>query len=50
MLIHCLAGVSRSPAILIAYCIHRFKWSFQRAYDFVKEKRPQICPNQAFVQ
>ena len=49
ILIHCMAGVSRSVTLTIAYLMHRFRMSMQSAYQFVKEKRPAISPNLNFM-
>lgn len=49
VLVHCVAGISRSPAIVIAYVINYFNWSFQRAFDFVKSKRSIVNPNAGFI-
>jgi len=37
--VHCLAGRSRSPTAIIAYLIRYRSWSFDRAYEFVRELR-----------
>ncbi|OQV19390.1 Dual specificity protein phosphatase 16 [Hypsibius exemplaris] len=48
-LIHCLAGVSRSPTLAIAYVMHSRNISYDEAYRYVKEKRPSISPNLNFL-
>ncbi|KAL4492589.1 hypothetical protein ABPG72_007702 [Tetrahymena utriculariae] len=50
VLVHCIAGVSRSPSFVIAFLIKQFNWSYQRAYDYVKERRPAVQPNANFVR
>lgn len=47
--IHCMAGVSRSPTITIAYFMKKENMSFNEAYKFVKSKRIFIRPNQGFI-
>lgn len=47
--IHCVAGISRSPAIVIGYLMYKNKSSFEEAYNIVKAKRKRICPNQGFI-
>ena len=47
--IHCNAGVSRSPSIVIAYLIKGLNYSFKEAYDLVKSKRKIIKPNDKFM-
>ncbi|CAD8077984.1 unnamed protein product [Paramecium sonneborni] len=49
VLVHCMAGVSRSAAIIIAYLIERKKMNYYQAFTFVKSKRPQINPNKGFT-
>ena len=49
ILIHCMAGVSRSVTLTIAYLMYRYRMSMQSAYQFVKEKRPAISPNLNFM-
>ena len=48
--VHCNAGVSRSPSIIIAYLIKSFNYSFNYAYNFVKSKRNIIKPNDKFLK
>jgi dual specificity MAP kinase phosphatase len=49
VLIHCQAGVSRSPTIAVAYLIKHFPMSMVEAYKFVKSRRPIISPNLNFM-
>lgn len=49
-LIHCVAGVSRSAAICIAYLMKFMKMSLREAFDHVKWARPQIRPNCGFFR
>ena len=46
--VHCAAGISRSPTIVIAYIMWKNEMTFGKAYDFVKQKRPDIYPNYGF--
>lgn len=46
--VHCNAGVSRSPAIVIAYLILKQNLSYLDSYSLVKQKRPIIHPNDTF--
>lgn len=46
---HCLAGISRSATLVIAYVIRLQGVSFRVAYDFVKSCRPSIEPNFNFI-
>ncbi|CAC5379693.1 DUSP [Mytilus coruscus] len=49
VLIHCLAGISRSPTLAIAYIMKHLKMSSDDAYRYVKDKRPTISPNFNFL-
>ncbi|KAG9349968.1 hypothetical protein JZ751_026321 [Albula glossodonta] len=49
ILIHCAAGVSRSPAVAVAYVMYRLGLDLDDAYRFVKERRPSISPNFNFL-
>lgn len=47
-LIHCAAGVSRSPALVMAYLM-RFKGNtLRQAHALVRDRRPNIRPNRGF--
>eukprot|EP01103_Thecamoeba_quadrilineata_P008632 TRINITY_DN1836_c0_g1_i1.p1 TRINITY_DN1836_c0_g1~~TRINITY_DN1836_c0_g1_i1.p1 ORF type:complete len:401 (+),score=63.24 TRINITY_DN1836_c0_g1_i1:69-1271(+) len=48
VLVHCAMGISRSATIVIAYLMSTKKYTFEEAYEFVREKRPIICPNSGF--
>ncbi|XP_036395415.1 uncharacterized protein LOC118784996 [Megalops cyprinoides] len=49
VLVHCAAGVSRSPALAVAYVMYRLGLDLDDAYRFVKERRPSISPNFNFL-
>lgn len=49
ILVHCMAGISRGPAIVIGYLMHRKRMNLKDAYMLVKQKRPIIKPNQGFI-
>jgi protein-tyrosine phosphatase len=48
VLVHCLAGVSRSSTIVIAYLMKTLKWDFEKSYKNVVKLRPQTNPNSGF--
>lgn len=49
VLVHCMAGVSRSATIVIAYVMKTKAMDFKQAFDHVKSCRPAICPNEGFL-
>ncbi|CAJ1076622.1 dual specificity protein phosphatase Mpk3 [Xyrichtys novacula] len=49
VLVHCAAGISRSPALAVAYIMYRMGLDLDQAYRFVKERRPSISPNFNFL-
>ncbi|KAF7493148.2 Dual specificity phosphatase DUPD1 [Sarcoptes scabiei] len=49
ILIHCLAGVSRSATITIAYLMMRHAMTLEEAIKEVKQNR-RICPNEGFLR
>ncbi|KAK4324951.1 hypothetical protein Pmani_004440 [Petrolisthes manimaculis] len=49
VLVHCLAGISRSATVAIAYVMKHLSLPFDEAYMYVKTRRPTISPNINFV-
>ncbi|XP_021957946.1 dual specificity protein phosphatase 14 [Folsomia candida] len=50
IVIHCVAGVSRSATLIIAYLIKYKKMTLRQAYNFVKARRCCIRPNVGFFR
>ncbi|KXJ12192.1 dual specificity protein phosphatase 14 [Exaiptasia diaphana] len=48
VLVHCVAGVSRSATLVIAYLMKYYKMTLKDSHDFVKKKRSIISPNYGF--
>ena len=46
---HCLAGISRSPTVAIAYVMRHLQMTFDDAFRYVKSKRTSISPNFNFL-
>ncbi|GAB6020868.1 hypothetical protein CHUAL_003518 [Chamberlinius hualienensis] len=49
VLVHCLAGISRSVTITVAYLMHKFSMPLNDAYEFVKKRKANISPNFSFM-
>ncbi|EDV93202.1 dual specificity protein phosphatase 18 [Drosophila grimshawi] len=49
-LVHCVAGVSRSASLCLAYLIKYGGMSLREAYTHVQSRRPQVRPNSGFFQ
>lgn len=49
VLVHCQAGVSRSPTIVAAYLIAKSSKSLNEAFTVIKDRRPIVAPNINFV-
>ncbi|CAD8080220.1 unnamed protein product [Paramecium sonneborni] len=48
VLVHCMAGISRSATIIIAYIMWSQKKSYQESLNFVTEMRDIVYPNKGF--
>ena len=49
VLIHCMGGISRSPALAAAYVIWRLRLRWVAAVVYVRERRPCVEPNGRFL-
>eukprot|EP00026_Physarum_polycephalum_P011667 Phypoly_transcript_11907.p1 GENE.Phypoly_transcript_11907~~Phypoly_transcript_11907.p1 ORF type:complete len:336 (+),score=49.86 Phypoly_transcript_11907:69-1010(+) len=49
ILVHCLAGVSRSATLVIVYIMHSLKLTLRESYIYVKQRRGVIQPNAGFL-
>lgn len=50
VLVHCAAGISRSPTLVAAYLMLDRHWSAEEALDFVGKRRLGIAPNAGFLR
>ncbi|GMR53900.1 hypothetical protein PMAYCL1PPCAC_24095 [Pristionchus mayeri] len=48
VLVHCMAGVSRSASLVLAYLVKYERMTLKQAYYYVKSVRPIIHPNLGF--
>jgi len=49
VLVHCQAGVSRSPTIVAAYLISKSCKTLSETFSFIKDRRPIVAPNINFM-
>ena len=51
VLVHCQVGMSRSATIVIGYLMRKFPdMTLNKAFRFVKSKRPIVNPNEGFIK
>ena len=50
VLVHCTSGISRSPALLIAYMMQKYNINFDQALERIRNKRPCAEPNGCFIK
>jgi hypothetical protein len=48
--VHCFAGRSRSGLVVTAYLMHKYGWGRDEAIGRIREKRPEIKVNAAFME
>lgn len=49
VLVHCHAGMSRSVTVILAYLMKYYHHTLDSAYEFVKNRKPNISPNFSFM-
>jgi protein-tyrosine phosphatase len=50
VLVHCMAGISRSVSLVMAYLIRKNGWNVEETLRFVRKRRPCANPNQGFLK
>lgn len=50
VLVHCMSGKNRSPAIVIAYLMKSKGWRLAQGYQWVKERRPSVELSESVYQ
>lgn len=50
VLVHCVSGVSRSAAVVVAFMCHSMGLSVGEALEVLKMSSPQVCPNDGFLR
>lgn len=49
VLVHCEAGISRSPTICMAYIMKTQRLQLEQAFDVIRQRRAIISPNFSFM-
>lgn len=49
VLVHCEAGISRSPTICMAYIMRTQQLQLDAAFDIIKQRRAVVSPNFSFM-
>lgn len=50
VLVHCVAGASRSASVVIAYMMKNMGYDYNKAVTYCKNIRWQVSPNDNFVR
>ena len=49
VLVHCVAGISRSVTVTMSYIMQEMGYSLNDAFDYVKQRKSDISPNFGFM-
>ncbi|KAM4703462.1 dual specificity protein phosphatase 5 [Rhinophrynus dorsalis] len=49
VLVHCEAGISRSPTICMAYLMKTKRLHLEEAFEYIKQRRSLVSPNFSFM-
>lgn len=50
VLVHCMAGMSRSSTLVAYFLMQKYGWSALKALDWLKRQRPIVRPNRGFIR
>ncbi|KAK3291560.1 protein-tyrosine phosphatase-like protein [Chaetomium fimeti] len=50
VLVHCIAGVSRSPTVVVAYLVRKWRKGLDKTLKYVKGKRKEVRPSPNFME
>jgi protein-tyrosine phosphatase len=49
ILVHCSAGISRSPTLVLAYMMKKHHWTLDEAFEKMRKLRQIVDPNVSFI-
>jgi predicted protein tyrosine phosphatase len=49
VLVHCSAGISRSPTLVLAYLMKKNHWTLDQAFEKMRKLRQIVDPNVSFI-
>lgn len=50
VLVHCIAGVSRSPTVAVAYLMRKWRKGLDKTLKYVMGKRKEVWPSPNFIE
>jgi len=50
VLVHCIAGISRSTTIVMCYLYEEYGYSFEEAFEMIRSKRFRVDPHPALLE
>ena len=50
VLVHCIAGVSRSSTVCLYYLMRRWRWTLEESLKQLRSVRPCVRPNDGFLK
>lgn len=49
VLVHCMAGISRSSAVILYYLMRKNRWCYETALSTLSQVHPDARPNKGYV-